>query len=579
MVRTLSVKAKTILFACFITIVVGVIITGISNYMNMKLAINQLASDSEKTVKAWSEDITTEEVADMMQEANRNSKTGRKLEAHFNQLSQYQPQVAQGYIFGAELKNGTDTVFVSAPTALVDALIESDIKTGDFYTQPDNIVKVIEEMKAKKAMAVSDLYTDDLGTWVTVVKPYLNEEGEVFAYYGVDFNAKPYVDNQRKMLWIVGSILLVLLLLFSFLQYKSVTKTFKPIQELVRGIEEATEGNFDVELKESNDELGAVVGKFNKMTKNIGGLLQSIKAASYETNARSEGLFSSIYSAGDRITEVTEEVADMSNRLKAQTNSTKDVLHSLEEWSQVVETVAKNTSAVSELAADMETRATNGTHSVTSVQERMALINESTRNSENSISMLKKRSEEISGIVELITSIADQTNLLSLNAAIEAARAGEQGKGFAVVADEVRKLAEQSKQSAKQINDLITYIQKETDDAFNSINNNAAYVNEGVKAVGETEAIFADILAAAQEVTASIQEVSSAAEEMAAENSDIITTFKQLSDLAQQNNQTTTAIASNIEQQHRSFEHIIGTAQEMTDVVSDLENVVSKLNA
>lgn len=577
--RKLSVKAKTILFSCFIIVAVGLIITAVSNYMNMKLAVDQLASDSQATVKAWSEDVTEDDVINIIQTKDRDSESGKKLEEHFNNLSHYQPQVAQGYVFGAELKNGTDTSLLSAPTALLDLMEEGNLNTGDFYTQPVNIVNVVKEMKETKAMATSEPYTDELGTWVTVVKPYLNENGEVFAYYGVDFNAKPYMDNQRKLLWIVCSILLVLLLLFSFLQYKSVTKTFKPVQELVHGIEEATKGNFDVELKESNDELGAVVGKFNKMTKNIGGLLQSIKVASHETNARSEGLFSSIHSTGDRMTEVTEEVADMSIRLKSQTNSTKDVLRSLEEWSQVVETVAKNTSAVSELAANMETRALNGNHSVMSVQERMALINESTRTSENSISMLKKRSEEISGIVELITSIADQTNLLSLNAAIEAARAGEQGKGFAVVADEVRKLAEQSKQSAKQINDLITYIQKETDDAFNSINNNAAYVNEGVKAVGETEAIFADILASTQEVTASIQEVSSAAEEMAAENSDIIITFKKLSDLAQQNNETTTAIASNIEQQHQSFAHIISTAQEMTDVVSDLEKVVSELNA
>ncbi|WP_052712206.1 methyl-accepting chemotaxis protein [Domibacillus indicus] len=547
--------------------------------MNMKLSIDQLVADSEKTVEAWSKDVTAEDAARLLESKKRDSETGQELEAHFNDLSEYQPQVAQGYIFGAELESGTDTRYVSGPAALTDALAEAGVETGGFYTQPDNIVKVIEEMKQTKTMAASEPYTDDFGTWVTVVKPYVNENGEVFAYYGVDFDAKPYLDNQRKMLWIVGSILLVLLLVFSFWQYKSVTKTFKPIQELIYGIEEATKGNFDFELKESKNELGVVVGKFNKMTRNIGGLLQSIKGASHETNIRSESLFSSIHSTGNSLTEITGEVADMSERLQSQTTSTAEALYSLEEWSQVVETVARNTSAVSELAADMETRASNGNYSVSSVQERMTLINESTRNSENSISMLKKRSEEISGIVELITSIADQTNLLSLNAAIEAARAGEQGKGFAVVAEEVRKLAEQSKQSAEQIKGLIAYIQKETDDAFNSINNNAAYVNEGVKAVEETGAIFADILAATQEVTASIQEVSSAAEEMAAENSDIILTFKQLSELARQNNQTTMAISGNIEQQHKSFENIIGTAQEMTDVVSDLEKVVSELNA
>jgi methyl-accepting chemotaxis protein len=577
--RRLSVKMKNILFSCITTALVGIVIAGVSYYMNMSLVLNQLASESEATVEAWYKDVEQADVEKLMQNNDRDSKVGKSLEEHFNNLSQYQPQVAQGYIFGTELDNGTDTSVVSGPTVLLDALEEGNLAIGDLYTQPDNIVKVIEEMKETKKTVASKPYTDDFGTWVTVVKPYIDSNGEVYAYYGVDFNAKPYIDGQHKFMYIIISILVIVLLLVSYLQYLSVTKTFRPIQDLVRGIEEATNGNFDVTLHETKDELGLVVAKFNTMTKNISGLLSSIKGASAETSDNSRYLAESVRNTSDNMHQLVEEVINMSERFETQTKSTTEVLRSIEELSAVVETVASNTSNVSELAMDMENIALKGNNSLSLVQEQMALINGSTKSSEQHISTLKQRSEEISGIVELITSIADQTNLLALNAAIEAARAGEHGKGFAVVAEEVRKLAEQSKTSAEQIHGLITHIQKETDEAFVSINNGSTYVNEGVKVVEETEKVFSDILAATQEVTSKIQEVSSASEEMAAENHEITVTFEQLSDLSNQNYETTEKITNNINSQQKSIESIVAITNDMSNVVDNLDKVVSVLKS
>ena len=217
---TLSFKIKKVLLTCLITAMAGVIISGTVYYKNSKEAINHLASDAKNTAEVWSAKITKKDVKELMQTKNRNSEAGRKLGAHFNHLSQQVPYVAQGYVFGAELKNGTDTRLVVAPTALMDALEKDGVKIGDFYTQPANIVNVIEKMKQTKKTVVSEPYKDDLGVWVTVVKPYVDQNGEVFAYYGIDYEAQSYMDHQRKVLLIVGGIFLFLLLAIIFLFIK-----------------------------------------------------------------------------------------------------------------------------------------------------------------------------------------------------------------------------------------------------------------------------------------------------------------------------------------------------------------------
>lgn len=131
-----------------------------------------------------------------------------------------------------------------------------------------------------------------------------------------------------------------------------------------------------------------------------------------------------------------------------------------------------------------------GTKAIDKVSAQMQSINETVVSLSEAFKHLTERSNEIGNITEVITSIAEQTNLLALNAAIEAARAGEQGKGFAVVADEVRKLAEQSAQSAEQITRLITIIQNDTKQTMNSVISATGEVKEGLVVVHEAGGAF-----------------------------------------------------------------------------------------
>ncbi|MDI3410147.1 methyl-accepting chemotaxis protein [Bacillus sonorensis] len=159
-----------------------------------------------------------------------------------------------------------------------------------------------------------------------------------------------------------------------------------------------------------------------------------------------------------------------------------------------------------------------GTKAIEKVSTQMKSINETVVSLSEAFRHLSERSNEIGNITEVITSIAEQTNLLALNAAIEAARAGEQGKGFAVVADEVRKLAEQSAHSAEQITKLITIIQHDTKQTMNTVMSATSEVKEGLVVVNEVDGAFGKIEDSIKEAVAQINDVTALVKSLTAKH-------------------------------------------------------------
>ncbi|GEK34125.1 methyl-accepting chemotaxis protein [Kurthia sibirica] len=573
--KKLSLKTKNILFASVITIVVALIITTINYFMSMNATVNRLTTVSQETVAAWSEDINSKNVETIM--ATKDDKLQKEMIAHFDRLSEYQPQVAQGYLFGTELVDGAGTSVISGPQSLMDDFAKGDLHVGDIYTQPKVIANAITEMLATKKQTISEIYSDDFGTYLTVLKPLINSNGEIFAYYGVDFDAGSYLNGEYKKIKTTILILIVLLAIVCAIQYLFMTKLFKPIGHMQESMKAITAGDYSVRLKEGDDELGQLSHEFNTLTKTIGGMLDSIKETSIETSLRANELSRETDEVEQGLQQITTNVQQMSLRMNDQTESTSEVLVSVQELSKTVDSITNNVMNVSELSITTEEHAKSGTDSIEHLKNQMLKLSNSSQKSEKNISSLKQRSDEINSIVQLITDIADQTNLLSLNAAIEAARAGEHGKGFAVVADEVRKLAEQSSKSANQIRGLIQDVQHETDKAVQSFRTEATLVNESTLLVDDMGSTFRDILSQTANVSSSVQEVSAALEEIAAENEEIASIFEQLSDTSTENNDALEKITTNIEGQQNSFENIVNSTKQMNDIVSELEQLVSEV--
>jgi methyl-accepting chemotaxis protein len=229
------------------------------------------------------------------------------------------------------------------------------------------------------------------------------------------------------------------------------------------------------------------------------------------------GMIGRILSTSDQLAHSARQLASSSQQVQQasqrQSDSSAAVASSIEEMTVCIGHISENAAGAQKYASETGDLARNGAHAVQEVIVEMDKISTAVATSSRVITSLGEQSHKISDIVKVIKEIADQTNLLALNAAIEAARAGEQGRGFAVVADEVRKLAERTTHSTQEIAAMIQSVQGGTDDAVAGMSQGSALVDEGVQMVSSTGVSMEKIQDGVQKVLAAVGDISSALKE------------------------------------------------------------------
>ena len=297
---------------------------------------------------------------------------------------------------------------------------------------------------------------------------------------------------------------------------KSITK---PLSEGVFVAQRIAEGDLTAHIETvGTDETGQLMGALKHMVTKLQGIISEVKtaaeniaSASHELNASSEL---------------------MSKGAGEQAGRAAQVATASEEMSQTVLDIAKNTSSIETSAIDTTKLAKNGEMVVNKSVDKVKFIAKTIDQSAQLIKSLGERSNQIGEIVNVINDIADQTNLLALNAAIEAARAGEQGRGFAVVADEVRKLAERTGNSTAEIGNMVKSIQNEVHQIVISMENITKEVKAGVDLSTEAGGVLRSIVESADKLHLMVQQIASATEEMAATSEEINKDIEMISSLS-----------------------------------------------
>ncbi|WP_182917019.1 HAMP domain-containing methyl-accepting chemotaxis protein [Bacillus sp. PK3_68] len=536
---------------------------------------SQVHSQATKIMSGTSQNLNSEEIMEAASDSNENSSVHKKLRSYFDTVSANNPQVSQAYIFGTELEGGNKTSIISMPTAVLETFKEADLNIGDLYEQPKVISDSVRKMLSTGEVIYTDVYTDDYGTWMSVLKPFKNEQGKITAYYGIDIDASIVAKGKKDLLLYSSLALLIILAILLTVQFYLVRKSILPLRELGEGIEKFSQGSFEISLKEGDDEIGRLNKKFNEMVVAMHQIIQAIKEA-YERNADYSGKLSEAVKEGsDHYSFVVSELQQISEQMKNQETATIDSSSSINEIVSGISAIADYSADVSSKAEELETRAQKGNKAVKDIISQMNSAEQSVGNSSQALQQLDEKSTEISGIVNLISEIAEQTNLLALNAAIEAARAGEHGKGFAVVADEVRKLAEQSRISAEQIKGLISIIQNEVDKAVSSISVGVETVSTSVNSSGELTQIFAHIMDDIHKVSSQVQEISASTQQVAAESEEVASVIEQLSGIAKHNTETSAGISQMTEAQKGNMELIADDAEEMNKLFQKLQQSIS----
>lgn len=335
--------------------------------------------------------------------------------------------------------------------------------------------------------------------------------------------------SARNGILIMAVAIILSLILAVFFLWATNHHIIKPIIRVKETVESFTHGDLtkraDIKIKflgiELNDEIKSLGSSVDEMAVQMSRMIGRISDSS-----------NLLASASEQLSASSTQIAEGADR---QSNQTAHVATAMEEMNATVIEVAKNSQQVAESARGAQNIAKKGGEVVIQAITAMKEVAESTSVTSDTIKILGKSSEEIGTIVSVINDIADQTNLLALNAAIEAARAGEQGRGFAVVADEVRKLAERTTKATKEISGMIKTIQGETGKAVNAMSEGTRKVENGVRLGNEAGDALQKIVTGVENVTDMISHIATSAEEQSSTTDEITRNMDSIAEVAKSN--------------------------------------------
>jgi len=351
--------------------------------------------------------------------------------------------------------------------------------------------------------------------------------------------------NFRKSIMIM--FLIITFLLVS--EFLFASKGINNMDEVVKFAESVANGDLTQSniMIENHKDLHKVGLALNHMKQSLARVVFNVSDGVNQLTAFSDNLLAS----SETISEDTKE----------QLNNTGRVASAVEMMSIVVYDVTRNSANAANSSKEAVGLAQKGGAVVVETINGMNKISDSVNNSAHTIESLGKRSEQIGEIIKVINDIANQTNLLALNAAIEAARAGEQGRGFAVVADEVRKLAERTTTATNEITEMIKSIQNETGNAVASMHTATQEVEAGVKLANEADDALKQIVSSVEKVMDMVQQIASSAKQQNMTGEEVTTNLQEIAN----ENQRTANVA----------EEYFGTTKELNTLSRNLQELVS----
>jgi len=332
-------------------------------------------------------------------------------------------------------------------------------------------------------------------------------------------SSKALVMTRTTEIWILVLVIVCVLFGFSVVFIFARAISF-PLKRLATDAEKVALGDLGVVVSvDSHDEIGHLSESFEKMVNNLREMIGTLADSSAQISTSSSDMSSN-----------AQEMADGAEQVAMQSIT---VATASEEMSATSGDIAQNCHMAAESAQRANKAAEHGTNVVEKSIIVMHRIADRVQSSATTVDALGKRSDEIGAIVNTIEDIADQTNLLALNAAIEAARAGEQGRGFAVVADEVRALAERTTKATREIGLMIKTIQNETRSAVAAMEEGVAEVNLGTQEAARSGEALQKIQDEITTVTMQVHQIATAAEEQTATTSEISVNIHRITDEAQ----------------------------------------------
>jgi len=479
--------------------------------------------------------------------------------------------------FDAEIEKGS-----VAARALIEKVTDAEtleyMKNLQTETEMlfENNNKIIELKSANKPFEQYAAKSTEINDGVLdILAELLRVQEENMADTRVEL--EKFEANTSKLLIILTIVAIIVGILISHFTGKSISK---PIQKVTTGLEEISKGNLAVDsiIIKNRDEVGVMATTFNKMSNDLQQIVSSVRDSSMQLAANAEELSASSEESLASSQMVAKSAEEQMIASEQQVKHLESSMSSMVGLKRGVSEIASSNDKMLEATDSVKTLVTKGSSVVSEVADQMEKIHTTFTETTGIIKNMAKHSYEIQNITTLITDISEQTNLLALNAAIEAARAGEYGKGFSVVAEEVRKLAEQSKNSASEIESMVQLIQSASGSAVKAITTGGDKVEKGLAKTTESLTVFHEIETSVEDVVQKVELVSSAIGQIQEMANSVTESGQKVQTIATQAADGASNTSAATEQQLAANEEISSNAQSLADLAEKLQNKVSHFN-
>jgi len=329
-------------------------------------------------------------------------------------------------------------------------------------------------------------------------------------------------------------------------------------------------------LKKRKDELGVLANSFQLVTDSLRGFIGGISDASQHVASSSEELTAISQQASISAEEVAKTIEEMAKGAGDQAIDTETSAVKVNEIGNMIAEEELQRQVLTKAADEVVLLKTEGFQTLNELVEKTELSNKSSKEIYDVVLNTSISAKKIESASQMIRSIAEQTNLLALNAAIEAARAGEAGRGFAVVADEIRKLAEDSNRFTKEIEEIVVELTDKTNSAVTTMQGAAVLTEAQTKGVEVTKDKFEGIASAIEKTKEAIGMLNQTGDKMNSKKDELIDIIQNLSALSQENAAGTEEASASIEEQTSSMEQIAEASEELAKLAEDMQRSIAR---